>query len=141
MGVISTYRDQPANPHYSISHPREASRREATPSYPPKEINTTFSNNPAKVYSQWQGSKTTANPPRAETEQYWKSIWEKETPHNTNAQWLADLKAEHRNLPEQKPVVITTADIQKRVRELEELDSSRSRRDSHLLAEEANCTP
>ena len=46
-----------------------------------------FSNNPAKVYSQWQGSKNTQiDPPKADSELYWKSIWEKEASRNTNAQ-------------------------------------------------------
>ena len=55
------------------------------------------------------------DPTRAETEQYWKSIWEKEASHNTNAQWLVDLKADHSNLPEQDPVTVTMADNQDRV--------------------------
>ncbi|TWW78234.1 hypothetical protein D4764_11G0003550 [Takifugu flavidus] len=53
--------------------------------------------------------------PRAETEQYRKSIWEKEATYNTTAQWLQDLQTEHSQLPEQDPVVITLADIQTRV--------------------------
>ena len=43
-----------------------------------------FSSNPSQVYPEWQGSKVAADPPGAETEQYWKSIWEKEESHNTN---------------------------------------------------------
>lgn len=67
-----------------------------------RRINKMFSTNPSKVYSQWQGGKTTADPSRAETEQCWKNIWEEAT-HNTNAQGLVDLRAEHSNLPEQDP--------------------------------------
>ncbi len=77
-----------------------------------RRINKMFSTSPFKVYSQWQGSKMTADPPRAETEQYWKNIWEKEATQNTSAQWLVD-PVEHSNVPEQDPVTITLADIQK----------------------------
>ena len=80
-----------------------------------RRINMIFSTKPSKVYSQWQGNNTRADPLRAETEQYWKSIWEKEASHNTRAQWLVDLRADHSNLPEQDPVTITMADIQERV--------------------------
>ena len=67
------------------------------------------------MYPQWQGNNTRRDPPRAETEQYWKSIREKEASHMTNAQWLVDIRADHRNFPEQEPVTITVADIQERV--------------------------
>ena len=36
--------------------------------------------------------------------------------HNTNAQWLQDLRADHRNLPEQEPVTITAADVQQGIK-------------------------
>uniref|UniRef100_A0A3B3HW39 Reverse transcriptase domain-containing protein n=1 Tax=Oryzias latipes TaxID=8090 RepID=A0A3B3HW39_ORYLA len=80
-----------------------------------RRINRLFATQPAKVYAQWQGQNSRADPPRLETEQYWKSIWEKETAHNSNAQWLVSLREEHSNLPEQNPVTITVADIQERV--------------------------
>ena len=80
-----------------------------------KRINRLFATQPAKVYSQWQGNNSRADPPRLETERYWKGIWEKEASHNSNAQWLVDLREDHSNLPEQKPVTITVADVQERV--------------------------
>ncbi|XP_076733794.1 uncharacterized protein LOC143414044 [Maylandia zebra] len=80
-----------------------------------RRINQLFSTEPAKVYSQWQGNNKRTAPPRLETEQYWKSIWEKDATHNGNAQWLVDLRADHSDLPEQGPVTITVADIQERV--------------------------
>jgi len=40
---------------------------------------------PSKIYTQWQGNKMRIALPRAETEQYWRSIWEREAVHNTNA--------------------------------------------------------
>lgn len=36
---------------------------------------------------------------------------EKEASHNTNAKWLMDLRADHSNLLEQEPVIITEANI------------------------------
>ncbi|KAL4008504.1 hypothetical protein ACER0C_002356 [Sarotherodon galilaeus] len=76
---------------------------------------TELQKEPAKVYSQWQGNNKRTAPPRLETEQYWKSIWEKDATQNGNAQWLVDLRADHSDLPEQGPVTITVADIQERV--------------------------
>lgn len=80
-----------------------------------RRINRLFATQPAKVYAQWQGNNTRADPPRLETERYWKGIWEREASHNTDAQWLVDLREDHSNLPEQNPVTITVADIQGRV--------------------------
>lgn len=54
-------------------------------------------------------------PPRLETDKYWKSIWEKDATHNSNARWLLDLRADHSNLPEQGPITITVADVQESV--------------------------
>lgn len=53
-----------------------------------------------------------ADPPRAETEDYRKSIWEKQSSHTTDAQWVTDLTADHYIIPEQEPVTIIAADIQ-----------------------------
>ncbi len=50
-----------------------------------RRINKMFSTEPAKVYSQWQRNNNQSDPPRAETEKYWKNIWEIEASHNTNA--------------------------------------------------------
>ena len=62
-----------------------------------RRINKLFSTEPAKVYSQWQGNNNRSDPPRAEVEKYWKDIWEREASHNTDAQWLVDLRADHSN--------------------------------------------
>ncbi|KAK7877340.1 hypothetical protein WMY93_031944 [Mugilogobius chulae] len=62
-----------------------------------------------------EGNNSRADPPGLETEQYWKSIWEREASHNSDAQWLMDLRKDHSNLPEQNPVTTTVADIQERV--------------------------
>lgn len=45
-------------------------------------------------------------------EQDWKSIWEKDATHNNKAQLIVNLKADHSNLPEQGPVVITGKGLQ-----------------------------
>lgn len=37
--------------------------------------------------TQWQGNNMRADPVRPETEQYWKSILEREVSYNNNAQW------------------------------------------------------
>eukprot|EP00064_Thunnus_orientalis_P015365 superscaffoldBa00002837_g15417 len=47
-----------------------------------RRVNRMFSTKQFKVYSQWQRNNMRTDPPRAETEQYWKSIWEKEASHN-----------------------------------------------------------
>ncbi|XP_051931164.1 uncharacterized protein LOC127607108 [Hippocampus zosterae] len=83
-----------------------------------RRINRLFATQPAKVYAQWQGLNKIADPPRLETERYWKGIWEKEVAHNSSAQWLVTLREEHSNLPEQNPVTITVADIQERVSDM-----------------------
>lgn len=57
-----------------------------------RRINRLFTTQPAKVYAQWQGNDSRADPPRLETEQYWKGIWEREASHNRDAQWLVDLR-------------------------------------------------
>uniref|UniRef100_A0A3Q3D242 Uncharacterized protein n=1 Tax=Hippocampus comes TaxID=109280 RepID=A0A3Q3D242_HIPCM len=51
-----------------------------------RRINRLFATQPAKVYAQWQGPNSRADPPRLETERYWKGIWEKEFAHNSSAQ-------------------------------------------------------
>lgn len=46
---------------------------------------------PMNVYAQWQGHNSREDPPRLETEQYWKSMWErKHTTATLNgwSQWL-----------------------------------------------------
>ena len=55
------------------------------------------------------------DPPRGETELYWKGIWEKESSHYIHAQCPVDLREDHSHLPEQDPVNITMVDIQERV--------------------------
>ncbi|XP_051931065.1 uncharacterized protein LOC127607055 [Hippocampus zosterae] len=59
-----------------------------------RRINRLFATQPAKVYAQWQGPNNRADPPRLETERYWKGIWEKEVAHNSSAQWLVSLREE-----------------------------------------------
>lgn len=63
-----------------------------------------FSTESSRVYSQWQGNNTRTDLPGAET-----------ITHNTNAQWLVDLRADHNDPPEQELITITLADIQDRV--------------------------
>ena len=64
---------------------------------------------------------TKANPPKAKIEQYWKSIWEKEASHNTNASWLVDLSH-----PQQEPATIVVPDIKERISSLNVVQKSES---------------
>ena len=75
-------------------------------------INTMFTAEPSRVYSQWEGTKMRADPARGETELYFEGKWEKEASHNTHAQ---DLIEHPSHLPEQDQVNIMVADIQERV--------------------------
>ena len=83
-----------------------------------RRVNRLFATQPAKVYAQWQGNTSRADPPRLETEQFWKGIWEREASHNRDAQWLVDLREDHSKQPEQNPVTITVTDIQERVSDM-----------------------
>ena len=62
-----------------------------------RRVNRIFSTEPSKVYAQWQVNKMRIDPPRAETKQYWKNLWEREPSHNTDAPWLGHLRADHSN--------------------------------------------
>ena len=57
------------------------------------KINALFPKEPSKVHCQLQ-CKTIIRPepPKAETERYWKTIWEDEKTHNIDAQWLQELR-------------------------------------------------
>ncbi|XP_030645172.1 major histocompatibility complex class I-related gene protein-like [Chanos chanos] len=54
----------------------------------------------AKIKATWtEGNNKGIDTARLESEQYWRSIWEKEASHNTSAQWLVDLRIDHCTLP------------------------------------------
>ena len=57
-------------------------------------INSKFNSNKKSVYRDFKGSNITANetPTKNEVEEFWKSIWEKETKFNKNAKWLKKLE-------------------------------------------------
>jgi len=100
-----------------------------------RRLNRMFSTEQWQVYAQWQSDKMSIDPPRDETEQYWKSIWEREALQNTNALWLVDVSADPCNLP------TVTSDHPRKSFEHEELDCIRPWHNTHLLAKETNCTP
>lgn len=54
-------------------------------------INRIFTMEQSKAYTQWE-DKMRMDPPRGDTDQYWRSIWKKEVSQNTSAQCLADLR-------------------------------------------------
>ena len=57
-------------------------------------IHSKFNSNTKLVYGDFKGSSITANetPTKNEVEQFWKSIWEKQTKFNNNAKWLKELQ-------------------------------------------------
>ena len=57
-------------------------------------INSKFNSKTKSVHRDFKGSSITANetPTKNEVEEFWKSIWEKETKFDKNAKWLKELK-------------------------------------------------
>ena len=57
-------------------------------------IHSKFNSNTKPVYGDFKGSSITANetPTKNEVEQFWNSIWEKQTKFNNNAKWLKELQ-------------------------------------------------
>ena len=57
-------------------------------------INSKFNSNTKSVYRDFKGSSITANetPTKNKVEEFWKSIWEKETKFIENAKWLKELE-------------------------------------------------
>ncbi|XP_067949697.1 uncharacterized protein [Watersipora subatra] len=49
---------------------------------------------------------------------FWKDIWEKETTHNTTANWLKRLKESHQNTVAQQGLTISKVDIKCRVQHM-----------------------
>ena len=86
-----------------------------------KKINKLFCTDAARVYSKLRGKKwdsQNAEPPKAETERFWKDIWEKEATHNTTAEWLKELQRDHQQQPEQEPITITGTDLGQRLQRM-----------------------
>ena len=86
-----------------------------------KRINTLFTTDPSKVYSKLKGQNENhqqPEPPKQQTEIFWKNIWEKEISHNKNAKWLKDLEDQHQNNQPQEEVHITEQDVQGKVRHM-----------------------
>ena len=58
-------------------------------------------------------------PPKRETEMFWKNIWEKETTHNNQADWLEKLKKEHNTkITPQENIIITEQDLKYKTRQM-----------------------
>ena len=55
------------------------------------------------------------DPPKKETEMFWKKIWEKDASHNDEAKWIAELKADHQASVIQQPVTISEENLRLRV--------------------------
>lgn len=85
-----------------------------------RNINRLFSRDASKVYNILKGDntrQTQLEPPKAETELYWKNIWERDTKHNEKAQWLNELRRNTQR-PEQQPVTIDEDDLCQRVKRM-----------------------
>ena len=55
-------------------------------------------------------------PPKRETEIFWKNIWEKETTHNNQANWLGKLKKEHSTkITPRENIIITEQDLKNKI--------------------------
>ena len=85
-----------------------------------KWINSTFQTDPGKVYTQLKGVENNKQdePPKQETETFWKNIWENQVTHNTNADWLKDLEQDYSQDQEQENIRITEKDLKERVRKM-----------------------
>ena len=84
-----------------------------------RNINRLFSTDASKVYTSLRSGTSCdkhPDPPKKETEMFWKGIWEKEASHNEQAQWIAGLKADHQTSVHQQPqVTISEDDLRRRV--------------------------
>ena len=65
-----------------------------------KRVNRLFTHNPSRVYSMLKGEqkKPMPDPPTSSTARFWKDIWENQSTHNTQADWLKRLKDSHQNI-------------------------------------------
>ena len=72
------------------------------------------------MYSNLRGDKSTEQPepPKEETEIFWKNIWEKQKKHNETASWLKDLEIQNKNITQQAAQQIKEKDVKDRVRKM-----------------------
>ena len=84
-----------------------------------RTINKLFSTDASKVYTMLRNGNQSVeqpDPPKKETEMFWKGIWEKDASHNDKAKWIAELKADHQaSVIQQQPVTISEEDLRLRV--------------------------
>ena len=85
-----------------------------------KRVNTLFTHNPSRVYSMLKGEekKPMPDPPAPSTAKFWKDIWEDQSTHNTQADWLRRLKDSHQGIVAQPEIIITEGDIGRRVQRM-----------------------
>ena len=85
-----------------------------------KRVNRLFTHNPSRVYSMLKGEqkKPMPDPPTSSTARFWKDIWENQSTHNTQADWLKRLKDSHQNIVAQPEIIITKEDIFRRVQRM-----------------------
>ena len=84
-----------------------------------RTINKLFSTDASKVYTMLRNGNQSVeqpDPPKKETEMFWKGIWEKDASHNDKAKWIAELKADHQaSVIQQQSVTISEEDLRLRV--------------------------
>ena len=86
-----------------------------------QNINRLFATESSRVYDLLKGEQqrlVQKDPPRRETEEFWKAIWEKEAVHNQHANWLNNLKSQYQEVLNQNPVTITKEDLIARVKRM-----------------------
>jgi hypothetical protein len=77
--------------------------------------NRMFVNNQGQFFKRLKTSQTEAGqaPNKEESEVFWKSIWETETVHNSNACWLKEVQKQFRNVEAQTELLITEEMVRK----------------------------
>ena len=70
--------------------------------------NRMFQSNQKRLFEELDGNtrNETVVPDAEESREFWNNIWGKSTKHNSEAQWLEDIKEEYSNKPKQADIVI-----------------------------------
>ena len=83
--------------------------------------NNLFKNNQSQLYKELGGDangRTNETPDAAESQEFWKSIWEVETEHDKDACWLEDMRKRMEAVQAQDDVVITLDDLKAAIRRM-----------------------
>ncbi|XP_063592467.1 uncharacterized protein LOC134769657 [Penaeus indicus] len=82
--------------------------------------NRMFQSNRKRLFEELEGniSNETVVPDAEESRTFWNNIWGKSTKHNTEAEWLQDLKDEYTNKPKQADIVINKKMLDNQMRKM-----------------------